>query len=86
MEKHPPLTIEAFYEKSVALSDVYRNNVEVMNRDFMEKQKKLFDRLSAEDQEEVRRRELAKLQEQASRVMAPMQGLVDPMGRKITTH
>lgn len=90
MEQKPPqLTVDEFYEKSEKLNEVYRHNVEAMNKEFFEKQKNLFDRLSNEDQEEVRKREMEKLrelQQQAMKIIAPDNSLVDFQGRKITTH
>lgn len=78
-QKDPILTIEKFYEKTLELNEIYRHNVEAMNKDFLGKQQALFNRLSEEDRAEVVRREKQKLQDSVSK-------LVDRSGRPITTH
>jgi hypothetical protein len=79
----PILTIEQFDEKTLALNEVYRNNIMDLDRRFMEKQQVLWDRLSKEDRDVVMKRTIERFQEAQRKIQTPFSGLVDVDGRKI---
>lgn len=60
-KKEPVLTVSQFDEKTQELNKVFINNANNMQRVFMGKQAALFARLSPEDQEFIKTRELEKI-------------------------
>ncbi len=86
IQEIPTLTIEKFDEENLKLHEVYRNNLHEIHRTFMEKMQKLFSRLSPEDQEAVKKRELEKMNQTAATILHRQPGIVDVNGKKMTEH
>ena len=82
----PFLTVDSFYEKTLELNEVYVNNMKFMQTEFFKKQQALFDRLSDDDKKVVIERETEKMKARVSQIVTKPEGLIDPQGRKITTH
>ena len=84
-QKAPPLDVDGFYEKTLALNEVYVNNMKNLQEEFFKKQQALFDRLSEDDKKVVVERETSKFHEHARGIVTQDNGLVDAHGRKIGT-